>query len=146
MALDLDGFAVFRAMASAPDVFKAISVEVNKNARTLAIKQLKAKGADTQNLRDVRRALNTEFDLILEGMKAAELKTLVRKFDKHHPELKGADARWCLQHLNALATGLTNPLEKPKSAVKSKTVPKKRATRRETERLSSRAMGAVRKR
>ena len=42
MPLDLDGFAVFRAISSAPRVFKAITLEVNKTARALTIKQLKS--------------------------------------------------------------------------------------------------------
>jgi hypothetical protein len=146
MALDLDGFAVFRAIASARAVFKAINLEVNKTARTLAVKQLKAKGSDLQNLRDVNRTLGSEFDLVLEGMKPSELKTLVKKFDKHHPELKGADARWCLRHLNALARGAENPAEKPVSTAKAKPNSKRRAGKGESDRLTSRAMGAVRKR
>jgi hypothetical protein len=145
MALDVDGFGVFRAMASAPDVFGAITAEVNKTARTLAVKQLKAKSSNIQNFRDVRRALSAEFELVLEGMKEAELKTLVRKFDKHHPELKLADARWCLRHLSALASGSRQPLEKPKSP-KRKTEQRSRPLKERQERLSSRAMGAVRKR
>jgi hypothetical protein len=147
MALDLNGFAVFRAIASAPKVFKAITIDVNKTARALATKQLKAKGADIQNLRDVRRTLGTEFDLVLEGMKPSELRTLARKFDKYHPELAAADERWCLRHLNALASGFYNPVEKTKAFAKEKGGPKSRRRKKpEPERLSSRAMGAVRKR
>ena len=146
MALDLDGFAVFRAIASTPEVFKSVSSEINKTARSLALKQLKAKTADIQNLRDIRQALHTEFDFVLDGMKATELKTLVRKYDKYRPELKSADARWCLRHLSALANGSENPLEKPRSATKEKVGTKRRAPKAEPERLSSRAMAAVRKR
>jgi hypothetical protein len=48
------------------------------------------------------------------------------KYDKHHPELKEADARWCLRRLNALASGVENPAEKPLRVTKTKAEPKKR--------------------
>jgi hypothetical protein len=145
MALDLDGFAVFRAIASTPEAFKAIASEVNKSARTLATKQLKTKTAGIQSLRDVRRVLGSEFDFVLEGLKPSELKSLVRKYDKHNPELKGADARWCLRHLRALAAGSESPAEKPKPKARPTSGPSRKAVKKEKERLNSRAMGAVRK-
>src|ERR1700751_4040361 len=65
------------------------------------------------------------------------------KYDKHHPA-KEADARWCLRRLNALASGVENPAEKPLRVTKTKAEPKKRKKKRV--RTSSRSVGAVRKR
>ena len=79
MPLDLDGFAVFRAIASAPRIFQGDHFRGQQDRPTLAIKQLKAKAADIQNLRNVHQVLGTEFVLVLEGMKQVELKTLVQE-------------------------------------------------------------------
>lgn len=146
MALDLDGFAALRSIAAHPRAFQDIPLEASKAARSLVLKQLKAKGSDAKTLHNVRKALGTEqFSLLLDGIAEKDVKSLLSKFDKHHPELKESNARWRLQHLRSLADGTLDPVAKPQPAPK-----RRKATRKpkasEIERLSSKAMGAVRKR
>jgi hypothetical protein len=164
MALDIDAFHVLRAIAAEPSLFAGIRAEVAKEAgkftdklRTLLAKQVKANAGDIDAVRSIRGALGTEtFDLVIEGMKDGDLKTLVGKLDKHHPEQKVADAAWRLGHLRALIAGAIEPARAP--AKKQKMVsPKSRAGKRkgvasrrsqpaEDEFLSDPSAGAVRKR
>ena len=148
MALDLDGFAALRSIGSNPRAFSNIALEAGKTARLLVLKQLKAKESNARVLRDVRKALGSEqFGLLLDGLGEREVKTLVGKCDKYHPELKDSDARWRLQHLRGLAEGVFEPADNPTAAPKRATI--RKATKRKAsdpDRLSSKAMGAVRKR
>jgi hypothetical protein len=115
---------------------------VLKAARTLVVKQLKTKSAGMKSLRDVRESLGHDsFALIVDGMKDAEVKSLLGKLDKHQPELKGSNPQWRLAQLRALADGSIEPAAKV--AAKTKSGKKTKAT--VPERLTSRAMAAVRK-
>ena len=148
MALDLDGAQVFRSIAERPRAFPDIVVDLNKAARTLVAKQLKAKSMNLALLRDVRGALGGEaFSHIVDGMSDAEVKSLLGKFDKNHPELKQATPDWRRRQLAALAAGSVEPSEKAKALPKAR-APRKASKRstEEPERLSSKAMAAVRKR
>ncbi|MEH3116937.1 MAG: hypothetical protein PGN25_04820 [Methylorubrum populi] len=106
MALDVDGYAVMQAMASAPEAFPDIRTEIPKAARTLVVKQLKARSLRVASLRLIREVLGSEtFVLIADGMSEAEVKGLVTRLDPHHPALRSATPGWHRHRLAALAAG-----------------------------------------
>lgn len=106
MALEIDGYAVFGAVAAMPELFPDIRPEVARTARALVVRQLKAKALPLVRLRQIRRALGAEnFALIADGMSDAEIRALVARLDRHHPELKAASPEWCRAHLEGLAAG-----------------------------------------
>jgi hypothetical protein len=112
------------------------------------VAQLK-KRPDLDAIRAVKKALgDTAFSLIVDGMKDAEVKTLIAKLDKHHPELKTATPEWRRGHLRSLAGGAAKPASKTVPPAKSPTKSKKAAkpAKKPSTFLSSDAMAAVRKR
>jgi hypothetical protein len=116
MALEIDGLAILCAIAEAPQAFPAIRQEVNKVAQALVTKQLKAAGLTVAALRAVREALGSQpLALVVDGLKDAEVKTLVTRLDKHHPDLKTGKPADQRRHLLALASG-TDPVPKPAKA------------------------------
>ena len=142
MAVELDGFSLLKSIGAHAHVFSEIKNDVLKAARTLVVKQLKTKSAGMKSLRDVRESLGHDsFALIVDGMKDAEVKSLLGKLDKHQPELMGSNPQWRLAQLRALADGSIEPAAKV--AAKTKSGKKTKAT--VPERLTSRAMAAVRK-
>ena len=56
-----------------------------------------------------RRVGPEALDPIVEGSAAANLKSIVTKLDKHHPEMKGSTPAWQRQHLRALLGGTVEP-------------------------------------
>src|SRR6266700_2393718 len=97
MAADLDGFSLLYSIGAHAHVFSEIKADVLKAARTLVVKQLKTKSAGIKSLRDVRETLGHDsFALVVDGMKDTEVKFLLRKLDKHHPELIGSNPQWRL--------------------------------------------------
>ncbi|MGX7709116.1 hypothetical protein [Methylobacterium sp. Gmos1] len=120
MALEIDGLAVLCAIAEAPEAFPAIRSDVTKAAHALVTKQLKAKTLDLAGLRAVREALGPQpLALIVDGLKDAEVKALVTRLDKHHPDLKDGPAVAHRRHLMAIAANLDPvpaPAAKPKPA------------------------------
>jgi hypothetical protein len=120
MSIALDSYEVLRAIGKHADVFKPVRAEVDKAARALVVKCLKAKAIGLDALRDIYGALGAEpFELLVEGLKDAELKSVLTRLDKHHPEMKTASASWRRQHLLALATGEAASLPPAKAAKKS---------------------------
>src|SRR5262245_50135591 len=128
MPLDIDGFAVLRSIAAHPSSFSDVAADAAKAARALVTKQIKTKGSTLRSLRDVRRALGAEaFTLIVDGVPDPQVKTLVTRFDKHHPDLKTSNPQWRRRLLSALAEGSIEPTAKPKAAPKE---PKGRASKK----------------
>jgi hypothetical protein len=128
MSIALDGFEVFLRLGRHAEVFAPIRVDVDKQARALVAKCLKAKAVGLDALHDIRKALGSEqFELLVEGLKDAEVKSVLTRVDKHHPEIKSGTAAWRRQHLDALASGVTMPLAPPtkakKGAAKKRTEP-----------------------
>ncbi|QRE72851.1 hypothetical protein [Methylobacterium aquaticum] len=118
MALEIDGLAVLCAIAEAPAAFPAIRSDVTKAAHALVTKQLKAKTLDLPGLRAVREALGPQpLALIVDGLKDAEVKALVTRLDKHHPDLKDGPAVLHRRHLMALAADL-DPVAAPAAKAK----------------------------
>jgi hypothetical protein len=148
MALDLNGFAVFRSIGSHPDAFPSIAKEAAKLARSLVTTQIKAKSADLGLIRGICVALGADaFDLILDGFTDAQLKSVLSKIDKYHPDLKIAEPAWRLDRLRALAHGAAEPATKQKPARGSAKVSKRPTERAAVpERLSYISAGAKRQR
>ena len=153
MALAIDGYAVLARIAASPDVFDDVREDATKAALGLVFAQLKTKTVDLERLRAVRRALDDDsFALILEGLKDADIRKLVGKFDKHHADLKTAPAGLSRRHLIALAEGSAQPAEKLVKARKARSPnpkvsrAKKSVQPKDPERLSSEAMRARRER
>jgi hypothetical protein len=122
MPLDMDGFHVLGSIAAHPAVFQDIAKEINAAARTLVVKQIRAKGTNLTGIREVYAALRVEaFNLAIEGLPDAQLKLLVRKLDKHHPEMVSFTGEWGRRHIMALADGTVSPAPKSKATPKPKT-------------------------
>jgi hypothetical protein len=145
MALDLDGFAVFDRIGKHPDVFSTIDIDVKKAARSLIVKHLKAKAIGLTEIRDTRKALGeATFRLVVDGLTDAEVKSVLTKVDKHHPEMKAGSPSWRRQQLGGLANGSIEPTQKLAS---TKSTPKRIAKEHAgPKRLNSVAIAATRRR
>lgn len=150
MALDLDAFAVFRAIGTHAAQFNDVKADAAKAARALITKQIKAKGTNIAVMRALRKALGEEsFALVVDGLKDAELKTLTVRFDKENPEIKTANPAWRRRHLMALVDGSAEPAAKAPKAAKAKAPPKAKSGKKgakEPEFLFDESAGVVRKR
>lgn len=128
MPITLDGFDVFKQIGKHADLFAPIRADVDKQARALLVKCLKAKSVGLEALHDIQKALGEEqFGLVVEGLKDAELKSLLTRLDKNHPDAKSASAAWRRGHLRALANGSAAahapPARAKKAAKKAKAEP-----------------------
>jgi hypothetical protein len=119
MSIALDGFEVFRQLGKHADIFSSIRADVDKQARALVVKCLKAKSVGLDELRNMRKALGPDqFGLLLEGLKDAEVKSVLTRLDRHHPDMKAATTSWRRQHLNSLTDGSATPQAPPAKAKK----------------------------
>jgi hypothetical protein len=147
MALDVDGFAVFRSIGSHTEAFAAIAADVAKSARTLVVKQIAHKDTGLQTVRAVRAAVGPEaFGLITDGMSDAQIKSLAVKLDRHNPELKTANGAARRLHVRALADGSAQPSEKQKGVRKSARPRKPPPAPSPADRIHFSSAGAIRKR
>jgi hypothetical protein len=147
MALDVDGFAVFRSIGSHTEAFAAIGAEVANSARALVVKQIAHKDTGLKTVRAVRAAVGPEaFGLIADGMSDAQIKSLAVKLDRHNPELRTANGAAQRLHVRALADGSAQPSEKQKGASKPAKAQKLPATPSPANRLYFSSAGATRKR
>ncbi len=150
MALEFDGFEAWRSIADNPETFASVRAEASKTARAALTKCVKAKTAGVAELRSIRKALGKgTFSHLIDGMKDAEVKTLVTRLDKHHPELKAADPAWRRQHILRLVKGDVEPAVKPdKPAKKTKAPRKPKQDEKQAEKNGDwfASAGAVRKR
>ncbi len=120
MALEFDGFEAWHAIAESPETFASLRAEASKSARAALTRYLKGKAVGLPELRSVRKALSKQtFGLLVDGMKDAELKTLVTRLDRHHPELKTSSPEWRRQHLRQLVRGEAEPAAKSAKPAKS---------------------------
>ena len=97
MAADIDAYAVLGNIGAHRDTFAGVAHEISKVARMIVIKQIKSKSSTLGLLREIREAIgDLAFQLIVDGMTEAQVKSSVAKFDKYRRELKVAnsDARW----------------------------------------------------
>jgi hypothetical protein len=141
MAIALEGFGVLQSIGAHADVFASARPDVDKAARGIVVKCLKAKSLELPALRALYGAIHGDpFALIVEGLKDAEVKGILTRLDKHHPEVKGGSPGWRRAHLIALAAARAQPALAPAKAQKG-TVPRSAAP----ERLSSKVMDLYRK-
>lgn len=146
MALEFDGFDAWRAIADSPDTFASLRADAAKSARAALVKYLKTKTLGIPGLRAARKAVGKDlFRLLIDGMKDAEVKTLLTRLDKHHPELKAGDAAWRRQHFLLLVKGDVEPAPKPEKPAKKPKAPRKPKEAPQTGDWFASA-GAVRKR
>jgi hypothetical protein len=153
MALDLDAFAVLRAIGAHAALFTDVKADAGKAARALIVKQIKAKDTNLATLKSLRKALGEEnLALVVDGMKDAELKTLTARLDKDNPEVKTANPAWRRRHLMALVNGAAEPAPKaakaPKVAKEPKSGKKKNGNKpnKEPDFLFDPSAGVLRKR
>lgn len=143
MALDLDGAAVLRSIVEDPSAFPDIATELNKVARALVAKQLKAKSATLERVRRVQGAVGgPAFRLVIDGLSDAEVKSLAGRLDRNHPDITAGTADWRRRHIVTLASG-ADPApkpQKPKAPGKKASAPARPKPRRA---LGSKAMAAV---
>jgi hypothetical protein len=152
MTLDIDGFAILKAIAGHPSTFSDVESEARKTARALIIKQVKHKTTDLKKAREIFNLLGSSaFRLVVDGFPDAQIKTLVARLDKSHPDLKTETSPWRRQHLIALLDGSREPI--PRAAAKKPPSVKKTAKKKseiqpaaEPEVLSYRSAGAQRER
>ncbi|MGA2289333.1 hypothetical protein [Bradyrhizobium sp.] len=143
MSIALDGFDVLRRLGAHAGIFTSIRADVDKAARVLVVKCLKAKSVGIDALRDIQKALgDNSFELVLEGLKDGEVTSLLTRLDQHHPELKlnGAAPAWRRQHLKALAAGTSHPSAPPAKQIKAR----KKTSIPEPPRLQSEALDVFR--
>src|SRR6201996_1618070 len=141
MSIALDGFEVLRRIAEHPDLFAPVRADVDKQSRALVIKCLKAKSLGLDALHAIYGALGQQsFELLLDGLKDAEVKTLVSRFDKHHPDAKAGSASWRRQHLKALADRSSLPQPAPAKGKKASA----KKTKQEPSRLQSETISVYR--
>lgn len=147
MALTLDGYAIFKGIGSSPTTFAKISSEVIKQGPALLLKEVKAKKTDVEKLRAIDHAIGHDvFALFIYEMKDADIQSVIKRLDKHHPDIASSDQEWRRQHLVALAAGEAVPAEKMTKSNK-RTKPKlERQKEKEVVGLESKAMAAVRRR
>lgn len=120
MSIALDGFEVLRQVGKNAEVFAPIRADVDKQARALVVKCLKTKSVGLDAIRDIRKALGKEqFGLLLEGLKDAEVKSVLTRVDKYHPDMKAGTMGWRRQHLNALSDGSSTPHPMPEKTKKA---------------------------
>jgi hypothetical protein len=147
MALDVDGFAVFRSIGAHAEAFAAIAVEVTRTARALVLKQITHKDTGLKIVRDIRAAVGPEaFSLIADGMSDAQIRALALKLDKHNPELKTANEAARRLHVLALAGGVAEPTEKSKPVRKRTPSKQNEAPPNPASRIQFSSAGATRRR
>ncbi len=147
MALDVDGFAVFRSIGAHPDAFAAVAADVVKTARTLVVKQMAHKDTRLEAVRNIRAAVGGEaFGLIMDGMSDVQIKSLAARLDKHNPELKSSSDATRRSHVLALADGSAQPSEKQKAGPKAARSKKAPAPPSLAERIHFSSAGVTRKR
>jgi hypothetical protein len=145
MSIALDGFEVLRRIGKHADVFAAVRADVDKAARALVTKCLKAKSVGLEGLREIRGALGDEpFVLLVEGLKDTEVKSVLTRIDKHFADLKEGSAAARRGHLIALAAGQAEPSPPPAKAAKKKAAKKTTKAAAEPARLQSEVMDLFR--
>lgn len=113
------------AVAANRGLFGDVELEAAKAARTLVVKQLRARTSDIKVLREVRRVLGGDnFVLLVEAITPAEVKSLTKKFNQYRPELKSGRDAWRRSHLCDLANGKLDASAKPSKAPRAKAKPK----------------------
>jgi hypothetical protein len=121
MPLDMDGFRVLGSIAAHPTAFQDIAKEINAVARTLVVKQIRAKGTNLSRFREIYAALGADaLNLAIDGLPDTQVKSLLGKLDKHNPEIASFTGDWGRRTILALADGTVSAAPKTKAAPKPK--------------------------
>jgi hypothetical protein len=145
MSIALDGFDVLRRLGAHAGIFTSIRSDVDKAARMLVVKCLKAKSVGIDALRDIQKALgDNSFELVLEGLKDGEVTSVLMRLDQHRPQLKGEAPAWRRQHLKSLAAGTSQPSAPPPKQAKVSNKASKGTSEPEPPRLQSEALDVFR--
>jgi hypothetical protein len=115
----LDGYAVFAAIGSHPDLFAGAEQLVIQNAQKILLATLK-KHADTNaKLAAVRSAVgSSSFGLALDMLGASDLKKLLKANDPHCAKLATGSPDDHRAQLDALAAGAVAPSPKPEKPIR----------------------------
>lgn len=125
MSIALESFAVLHAVGKNADLFMPVRSDVDKAARSLFAKCIKTKEVDLVGVRAIRDVFGGEaFDLLVDGLKDAEVKSVLTRLDKHHPDLKTSTGAWRRERLRSLGSGATPTLPPSKGARKKVTMAK----------------------
>ncbi len=149
MAIELDGFAVLRAIAAHESAFAAGRPEIVKFVKSIVAQRLKDKETGLAQLREIFAALGAEpFALIVDETPEAQLKSILARLDKNRAEIKTAQGEWLRGHLRALADGGAEPAQtrKPSGKKPAKAPAEQKPSEAEPPRLAFRSAGAKRKR
>jgi hypothetical protein len=123
MALAIDGFGILKAIGKNAKVFSDLHADVNKQAKALVSKQIKK--SSVENLRQIYDVIGgDEFRKIVDDLKG--IAPLAKRLDKYHPELKSMTAQRHRELLNALASGLAKPHDKPAKKTQDKPIKKEK--------------------
>jgi hypothetical protein len=122
MALAIDGYWVLKTIGKNAKIFPDIRFDVNKQASLLIGKQVKK--SDVENLRAIYDALGSDnFSKVVDQLNG--IGPILKRMDKHNPDLKGMLAQHQRKLLSALACGDVQPKEKPAKAKSPKKKTKK---------------------
>lgn len=115
----LDGYAVFAAIGSHPDLFEGAEQIVNQTAQKILLATLK-KHADTNaKLAAVRSAVgSSSFGIALDMLGAGDLKKLLKANDPHCTKLATGSPDDHRAQLDALAAGSEVLSPKPEKTIK----------------------------
>jgi hypothetical protein len=114
MTTVIDGFSLLIAVGQHRELFFSLAVEARKAALAMSKKFLKGKGIGLVELKSFHGAVGAEtFALILEDLKEAELRALIKKIDKYYPNLLGDKAVELRSHLKALSSSRADLSPKP---------------------------------
>lgn len=106
MLLDVDGLVLLKAIGQTPDAFPDIREEAAKVARALVVRQLKVKTFPLGGVRQIYDVLgHAAFTLVIDGLTEVEARSLVARFDPHHPDRRTASVHWLRRQIVVLAGG-----------------------------------------
>ncbi len=117
--MNLDGWAIFRAIGSNREAFASIEADLQKASLQLCFKALK-KAKDEASLKAIAGAVGAEqFGIALEYFSDKDIAGLIKTFDPHNPERAAAKPVWLRQRLKSIASGRELPVAKPTTPAKN---------------------------
>ncbi|MEG6509496.1 hypothetical protein V6C03_10995 [Methyloligella sp. 2.7D] len=144
MALSLNGMAVLGKISANAKLFGDVKADADKQARSMVVKQLKAKADDVDQLRAVKKAIGpAAFEHIVDGLSDNDIKSMLNKADKYNPAMKKARPAARREHFRELAAGKAKPVPAPETPAKR---PAKRKPRRTLNLESMKAKPRAKKR
>jgi hypothetical protein len=141
MAVSLNGLNVLGKISANAKVFSDVKPDADKQARSLVVKQIKAK-PDVDSVRAVKKAIGpSPFDSVIDGMSDAEIRTLLNKMDPHNKELRQARPAARRDHLRALTAGRAKVIAPPETGTAKRPAKPKRRRTLDLESMKKKAKG-----